>query len=58
MSQDLELLIARHRDLDLKIREAYTYYLDDADLKKMKQEKLAVKDQIEKLQRELQQKVA
>lgn len=58
MSRDLDQLIARHRDLDLKIKEAYTYYLDDADLKKMKIEKLAVKEQIEKLQQELQQKVA
>jgi len=50
MSQDLEQLIARHRDLDLKIKEAYTYYLDDTHLKKMKQEKLHIKEQIEKLQ--------
>jgi hypothetical protein len=53
MSHDLEQLIARHRDLDLKIKEAYTYYLDDASLNKMKQEKLAVKDQIERLQKKV-----
>jgi len=48
----LEKLILRHKDLDLKIKDAYTYYLDDAHLKKMKQEKLYIKDQIEKLQSE------
>lgn len=48
----LEKLILRHKDLDLKIKDAYTYYLDDASLKKMKQEKLYIKDQIEKLQSE------
>lgn len=53
MSKDLDQLIARHKDLDLKIKEAYTYYLDDADLKKMKIEKLAIKEQIEKLQKKV-----
>lgn len=50
MTKDLDELIARHKDLDLKIKEAYTYYLDDNDLKKMKIEKLSIKEQIEKLQ--------
>jgi len=53
MSKDLDQLIARHKDLDLKIKEAYTYYLDDASLSKMKQEKLAIKDEIEKLQKKV-----
>jgi hypothetical protein len=50
MTRDLDELIARHKDLDLKIKEAYTYYLDDASLNKMKIEKLHIKEQIEKLQ--------
>ena len=53
MSHDLEQLIARHKDLDLKIKEAYTYYLDDASLNKMKIEKLHIKEQIEKLQKKV-----
>ena len=49
----LDQLIARHKDLDLKIKEAYTYYLDDKDLKKMKMEKLSLKDQIEELRKKV-----
>lgn len=49
----LDRLIARHKDLDLKIKEAYTYYLDDNDLKKMKIEKLAIRDQIEELRKKV-----
>jgi|14_taG_2_1085336.scaffolds.fasta_scaffold222846_1 uncharacterized protein YdcH (DUF465 family) len=47
MTKDIERLMSRHRELDTKIKEAYTDYLDDASLSKMKQEKLQVKDQIE-----------
>ena len=47
MTKDIERLMSRHRELDTKIKEAYTDYLDDASLSKMKQEKLHVKDQIE-----------
>lgn len=47
----LESLIRRHRQIDLKIQEGYSYYLDDAHLKKMKQEKLYLKDQIECLKK-------
>ena len=52
MSRDLDQLIARHRELDEKIKEGYTDYLDDASLHKMKQEKLHLKDQIERLKTE------
>ena len=52
MSRDLDQLIARHRELDEKIKEGYTDYLDDASLHKMKQEKLHLKDQIERLKME------
>jgi len=50
MSQDLEQLIARHRELDKLIQEGYTNYLSDESMVKMKQEKLAVKRQIDKLE--------
>lgn len=49
----LEALIKRHRELDLKIKDGYTNYLDDKDLKKMKMEKLHIKDQIEQLQKKV-----
>ena len=52
MSRDLDQLIARHRELDEKIKEGYTDYLDDASLHKMKQEKLLIKDQIERLRQQ------
>ena len=52
MSRDLDQLIARHRELDRKITEGYTDYLDDASLHKMKQEKLYIKDEIERLKTE------
>lgn len=50
MSQDLELLIARHKELDKLIENGYTNYLSDASMVKMKQAKLQIKRQIEKLQ--------
>ena len=49
----LEELELRHRELDKKIKESYTDYLDDASLHKMKQEKLHIKDQIEKLKQKV-----
>ena len=53
MSQDLEKLIAQHKELDEKIKKGYSHYLDDASLHKMKQEKLYIKDQIEKLKQQV-----
>lgn len=53
MSRDLEQLIVRHRELDEKIKEGYTDYLDDVSLTKMKQEKLHIKDQIERLKQKV-----
>ena len=49
----LEELELRHRELDKKIKEGYTDYLDDASLHKMKQEKLHIKDRIEKLKQKV-----
>jgi len=49
----LEQLELKHRELDRKIQKGYTDYLDDASLGKMKQEKLYIKDQIEKLKQKV-----
>jgi len=49
----LEQLESKHRELDRKIKESYTDYLDDASLAKMKQEKLFIKDQIEQLRKKV-----
>ena len=49
----LEQLELKHRELDRKIKEGYTDYLDDASLAKMKQEKLFIKDQIEQLRKKV-----
>jgi len=49
----LEQLELKHRELDRKIKEGYTDYLDDASLGKMKQEKLYIKDQIEQLRKKV-----
>ena len=54
MIQDkIEALKAKHRDLDEKIKIGYSLYLDDPSLYKMKQEKLHIKDQIEKLSKQI-----
>ena len=50
MSQDLEELHRRHKELDKLIKEGYTNYLSDESMVKMKQAKLAIKRQIEKLE--------
>lgn len=46
----LEQLKLKHRDLDKKIKECYTSYLSDDSLYKMKQQKLMLKDEIERLE--------
>lgn len=43
---DLEALKQQHADLDRKIKEGYSHYLDDAHLQKMKHEKLTIKRKI------------
>lgn len=53
IAQRIEELTKRHTDLKIKVAEGYTYYLDDVDLRKMKTEKLAIKDELEKLRRTL-----
>lgn len=46
----LEALLIKHKKLDKEIQRGYSNYIDDAALKKMKQEKLTVKQEIERLQ--------
>ena len=50
MSHDLEELHRRHKELDKLIKEGYTNYMSDESLVKMKQAKLQIKRQIEKLE--------
>jgi len=49
----LTALELKHQELDKKIKERYTNYIADPLLTKMKQEKLFIKDQIEKLKKKL-----
>lgn len=49
----LEQLELKHQELDKKIKEGYTNYLDDSSLHKMKQEKLHIKDQIEQVKKKV-----
>lgn len=53
IAQRMEELTTRHRTLKIKVAEGYSLYLDDADLRKMKTEKLAIKDELERLQKTL-----
>lgn len=52
MSKDLDQLIARHKELDKLIQEGYTNYVSDASMVKMKQAKLQLKRQIDKLRQQ------
>ena len=54
MNKDKQLshlgcLEQRHAELDTKIKQGYSHYLDDEHLGKMKHEKLTIKRQIENL---------
>lgn len=53
ISHRIEELAKRHTELKIKVAEGYSLYLDDRDLKKMKQEKLAIKDELFRLQKTL-----
>lgn len=48
----IKVLESRHKELDKNIQRGYSNYIDDSSLTKMKQEKLKIKDQIEKLKNE------
>jgi len=55
MTADIEMLKLKHIELDHKIKEGYTHFLNDSDLTKMKKQKLILKEHIEKLTKEQQQ---
>ena len=50
---ELTELEQHHKRLDENIKRGYTNYLDDASLGKMKQEKLFVKREIERIKSKL-----
>jgi len=45
-----------HRNLDKKIEEEYSHYLNNSDLEKMKLEKLTLKREIEDLKIKIEEK--
>jgi hypothetical protein len=47
-------LIQRHAELEKKIKEGYSNYLDDEHLGKIKHEKLLLKREIFKIEKQLQ----
>ena len=49
----LNQLQARHSELENKITDGYTHYLDDEHLSKIKHEKLGVKRIITKIEKQL-----
>jgi hypothetical protein len=49
----LKHLIERHVELEKKIKDGYTHYLDDEHLGKIKHEKLLVKREITKTEKQL-----
>lgn len=49
----LEYLMIRHDELDQIIQDEYARYQDDRQVSNLKKEKLALKDEIEKLKLEL-----
>lgn len=53
INDKIQALKTRHRELDEQIKIGYSNYLDDPSLVKLKQEKLHLKDQIEKLSKQL-----
>ena len=44
-----QVLEEKHKQLEYDIAWGYTNYIDDAQMKKMKQEKLIIKDELEAL---------
>lgn len=47
----IEKLRKKHLKLDKDIQESYNRYVDDLTIEKMKKQKLAIKDEIERLQK-------
>ena len=53
LEHHLKHLEERHAELEKKIKDGYTHYLDDEHLSKIKHEKLGVKREITKIQKQL-----
>jgi len=53
LEHHLKHLQERHAELDKKIKDGYTHYLDDEHLGKIKHEKLLVKRDITKTEKQL-----
>jgi hypothetical protein len=53
LKHHLKYLQERHAELEKKINNGYTHYLDDVHLSKIKHEKLGVKREIFKIQKQL-----
>lgn len=53
LEHELLQLVQRHNVLDENIKRGYTNYMDDASLRKMKQEKLYIKREIENIRAQL-----
>jgi len=53
LQHHLKHLQERHAELEKKINDGYTHYLDDMHLGKIKHEKLGVKREISKIEKQL-----
>ena len=53
LEHHLKHLQERHAELEKKITNGYTHYLDDEHLSKIKHEKLGVKREISQIQKQL-----
>jgi hypothetical protein len=53
LQHHLKHLEERHAELEKKIKDGYTHYLDDMHLGKIKHEKLGIKRDIEKTLKQL-----
>ena len=53
LEHNLADLRERHAELEKKIKDGYSHYLDDIHLSKIKHEKLGVKRELTKIQKQL-----
>jgi hypothetical protein len=55
LQHHLDSLQQRHTELEKKIKEGYSHYLDDMHLGKIKHEKLDIKRDINKILKQLEE---
>lgn len=55
--QRIQYLKERHKTVDKQIEEGYSKYLNDGQLSLMKREKLHIKDELTKLEKEYEQRL-